>query len=81
MAQELHTHTFWLSAISNHINKNRLRVLQARQQILTELTQAGASQLIQINQDKEKYHALLKDLILQVGWRCGQQGLITWDIG
>ncbi|KAJ3057304.1 V-ATPase V1 sector subunit E [Rhizophlyctis rosea] len=53
-------------AISNHINKNRLRVLQARQQILTELTQAGASQLVQINQDKEKYHALLKDLILQI---------------
>ncbi|KAJ3036648.1 V-ATPase V1 sector subunit E [Rhizophlyctis rosea] len=53
-------------AISNHINKNRLRVLQARQQILADLTAESATRLVQINQDKDKYHALLKDLILQI---------------
>ncbi|KAJ3286727.1 V-ATPase V1 sector subunit E [Borealophlyctis nickersoniae] len=52
-------------AQSNHINKNRLRVLQARQQVFQDLLAEARTHLVKISQDKEKYHALLKDLILQ----------------
>ncbi|KAI9209071.1 ATPase, V1/A1 complex, subunit E [Polychytrium aggregatum] len=52
-------------AQSNHINKNRLRVLQTRQQVLEELFKEAKSKLVSLTQDKTKYQHLLKDLILQ----------------
>ncbi|KAI9326849.1 ATPase, V1/A1 complex, subunit E [Obelidium mucronatum] len=52
-------------AQSNHINKNRLRVLQQRQQVLNELFQEVRSKLVTISQDTQKYSVLLKDLLLQ----------------
>ncbi|KAJ3074932.1 V-ATPase V1 sector subunit E [Podochytrium sp. JEL0797] len=52
-------------AQSNHINKNRLRVLQQRQQVLNELFQEVRNKLVSISQDKEKYSVLMKDLLLQ----------------
>ncbi|KAI8590159.1 ATPase, V1/A1 complex, subunit E [Geranomyces variabilis] len=52
-------------AQSNHINKCRLKVLQARQQVLTELLGEAKSQLVNISNDRGKYEKLLEDLILQ----------------
>ncbi|CAG8619830.1 32878_t:CDS:2, partial [Racocetra persica] len=52
-------------AQSNHINKSRLKVLQARQQMLDELFSETQSQLKKISQDRDSYRNLLKDLILQ----------------
>ncbi|KAJ3216691.1 V-ATPase V1 sector subunit E [Dinochytrium kinnereticum] len=50
---------------SNHVNKNRLRLLQARQQVMEELFAEARSLLSTISSDPTKYHALLKDLLLQ----------------
>ncbi|KAJ3087461.1 V-ATPase V1 sector subunit E [Quaeritorhiza haematococci] len=52
-------------AQSNHINKSRLKVLQARQQILNDLAQEARSRLKGITSDPSKYQPLLQDLILQ----------------
>ncbi|KAI8816010.1 ATPase, V1/A1 complex, subunit E [Fimicolochytrium jonesii] len=52
-------------AQSNHINKCRLRVLQARQQVLNELLSDAKSQLTSISNDRSKYEQLLHDLLLQ----------------
>ncbi|KAJ3005539.1 UNVERIFIED_CONTAM: V-ATPase V1 sector subunit E [Siphonaria sp. JEL0065] len=52
-------------AQSNHINKNRLRVLQQRQQVLNELFGEVRSKLVNISQDSAKYSVLVKDLLLQ----------------
>ncbi|KAI8920353.1 ATPase, V1/A1 complex, subunit E [Powellomyces hirtus] len=52
-------------AQSNHINKCRLKVLQARQQVLTELLAETKGQLVNISNDRSKYEGLLKDLLLQ----------------
>jgi len=52
-------------AQSNHINKSRLKVLQARQQHLEELFTETRSKLQQISQDRARYRGLLRDLILQ----------------
>lgn len=52
-------------AQSNHVNKSRLKVLQARQQLLDELFLDTRNQLQKISQDKDRYSTLLKDLILQ----------------
>ncbi|KAJ2999707.1 V-ATPase V1 sector subunit E, partial [Thoreauomyces humboldtii] len=52
-------------AQSNHINKCRLKVLQARQQVLSELLGEAKSQLVNISGDRSKYEGLLKDLLLQ----------------
>ncbi|CAG8701960.1 4344_t:CDS:2, partial [Cetraspora pellucida] len=52
-------------AQSNYINKSRLKVLQARQQMLDELFTETRSQLKKISQDRDSYRDLLKDLILQ----------------
>jgi V-type H+-transporting ATPase subunit E len=54
------------SAQSNQINKSRLRVLQARQQMLDELFDEARSKLTSVSKDKSQYPALLKDLVLQV---------------
>ncbi|KAH8550736.1 ATP synthase subunit [Umbelopsis sp. PMI_123] len=52
-------------AQSNQINKSRLRVLQARQQMLDELFEETRSQLTSVSKDSSKYPNLLKDLVLQ----------------
>ncbi|KAI9362465.1 ATPase, V1/A1 complex, subunit E [Zopfochytrium polystomum] len=52
-------------AQSNHVNKNRLRILQARQQALNDVFQEARGQLTSICHDKAKYAALLKNLLLQ----------------
>ncbi|KAJ3025044.1 UNVERIFIED_CONTAM: V-ATPase V1 sector subunit E [Siphonaria sp. JEL0065] len=52
-------------AQSNHINKNRLRVLQQRQHVLNELFGEVRSKLVNISQDSAKYSVLVKDLLLQ----------------
>lgn len=49
------------------MNKSRLRLLQSRQQLLNQLNEEAKKKLYEISQDKGKYQALLKDLILQVG--------------
>ncbi|KAI8615343.1 ATPase, V1/A1 complex, subunit E [Chytriomyces sp. MP71] len=52
-------------AQSNHVNKNRLRVLQQRQQVLNDLFTEVRGKLNTISGDSGKYAALLKDLLLQ----------------
>ncbi|KAJ3413088.1 hypothetical protein HDV05_008542 [Chytridiales sp. JEL 0842] len=52
-------------AQSNHVNKNRLRVLQARQQVLNDLLLEAKNRLSSLTQDEGKYVTLLKDLLLQ----------------
>ncbi|RUS22939.1 ATP synthase subunit-domain-containing protein [Endogone sp. FLAS-F59071] len=52
-------------AQSNHINKSRLRVLQARQRMLEELFAETRAKLPDVTRDITQYRALLKDLILQ----------------
>ena len=47
------------------INKSRLKVLQARQQLLEEVFNETRNQLFKVSQDNVKYRDLLKDLILQ----------------
>ncbi|KAI9018452.1 ATPase, V1/A1 complex, subunit E [Hyaloraphidium curvatum] len=50
---------------STHVNKSRLRLLQSRQQLLNQLNEEAKKKLFEISQDRAKYQALLKDLILQ----------------
>jgi V-type H+-transporting ATPase subunit E len=52
-------------ATSNHINKSRLKVLQAREEMLEQLYAESREQLQQISQDNSKYAELLRDLVLQ----------------
>ncbi|KAI9286644.1 ATPase, V1/A1 complex, subunit E [Umbelopsis sp. AD052] len=52
-------------AQSNQINKSRLRVLQARQQMLDELFDEARSKLTSVSKDSSQYPALLQDLVLQ----------------
>jgi V-type H+-transporting ATPase subunit E len=52
-------------ATSNHINKSRLKVLQAREEMLEQLYTDSREQLQQISKDKAKYAELLRDLVLQ----------------
>ena len=47
------------------INKSRLKVLQARQQMLEEVFNETRSQLFKISQDNAKYRDLLGKSILQ----------------
>jgi len=52
-------------ATSNHINKSRLKVLQAREEMLEQLYAESREQLQQISKDNAKYTELLSDLVLQ----------------
>jgi V-type H+-transporting ATPase subunit E len=47
------------------INKNRLRVLGARQEVLDKLFAESRSALSKVTADKQNYKKLLKNLILQ----------------
>ncbi|CAG8481716.1 11653_t:CDS:2 [Acaulospora morrowiae] len=50
---------------SNNINKSRLKVLHARQQLLDDLFNEARVQLKEIPKDAGRYRGLLRDLILQ----------------
>ncbi|KAI7863936.1 ATP synthase subunit [Spinellus fusiger] len=52
-------------AQSNSINKARLRTLQERQTILEHLLEESREQVNQVQNDEEKYAALLESLLLQ----------------
>ncbi|KAJ3387778.1 V-ATPase V1 sector subunit E [Lobulomyces angularis] len=52
-------------AQSNHVNKSRLKVLQARQQMLNELFLEARKRLPIITDNRESYSKLLSGLILQ----------------
>ncbi|KAJ3387406.1 V-ATPase V1 sector subunit E [Entophlyctis sp. JEL0112] len=52
-------------AQSNHVNKNRLRVLEQRQNVLNDLFSDVRTKLVTISEDASKYEKLLKDLLLQ----------------
>lgn len=54
-----------ISAQSNHINKARLKVLQAREETLNDLVASTRKQLYGVAADEAKYTQLLKGLILQ----------------
>lgn len=53
------------SAKSTATNKARLRVLEAREQMLDDVFQTARKQLESVAQDGDKYAALLKNLVLQ----------------
>ncbi|KAJ3105534.1 hypothetical protein HDU97_008013 [Phlyctochytrium planicorne] len=63
-------------AHSNHVNKNRLRLLQARQQILDELFAEARNKLLTISSDPSKYQALLKDLLLQAFYQLMEEKIV-----
>lgn len=53
-------------AVSNISNKTRLRILNARQQVLDSIFEDSRQKLPEISKNKEKYAKLLKNLILEV---------------
>ena len=53
-------------AKSNINNKSRLRILNARQQVLDSVFQDARTNLPEIQKDQQKYRNLLKNLILEV---------------
>jgi V-type H+-transporting ATPase subunit E len=53
-------------AASNITNKSRLRILNARQQVLDSIFESARQKLPEIQKDKEAYGKLLKKLILEV---------------
>jgi V-type H+-transporting ATPase subunit E len=53
-------------AASNITNKSRLRVLNARQQVLDSIFEDARGKLPEIQKDEGKYGELLKKLILEV---------------
>ena len=53
------------SAQSTQINKNRLKVLSCRQQVLNELFSEARSKLQSVSSNKTVYTVLVKNLILQ----------------
>jgi len=54
-------------AASNITNKSRLRVLNARQEVLDSIFEEARKKLPDIQKDTDKYTDLLKKLILEVG--------------
>ena len=53
-------------AKSTVLNKQRLKVLAARQDVLDQIFDTAQHQLSSISQDKTKYKTLLEQLLLQV---------------
>lgn len=53
-------------AASNLANKSRLRILNARQQVLDDIFDKARKKLPEVQNDKANYRKLLKDLILEV---------------
>ena len=52
-------------AASNITNKSRLRVLNARQQVLDQIFEDARKKLPNIQKDKKKYEETLQNLILE----------------
>ena len=52
-------------AASNITNKSRLRILNARQQVLDQIFEDARKKLPDIQKDKKKYEEILKNLILE----------------
>jgi len=52
-------------AASNITNKSRLRILNARQQVLDQIFEDARKKLPDIQKDKKKYEETLKNLILE----------------
>ena len=52
-------------AASNITNKSRLRILNARQQVLDSIFEDARKKLPEIQKDKEKYEDALRNLILE----------------
>ena len=53
------------SAKSTATNKSRLRVLEAREQMLEDILEAARKQVSEVSKDENKYADLLKKLVLQ----------------
>jgi V-type H+-transporting ATPase subunit E len=53
-------------AASNLANKSRLRILNARQQVLEDIFDKARKKLPEVQNDKAQYGKLLKNLILEV---------------
>ena len=53
-------------AKSNINNKSRLRILNARQEVLDSIFEEARKRLPEIQKDKQKYQSVLKNLILEV---------------
>ena len=53
-------------AASNLTNRSRLRILNARQEVLDGIFEEARQKLPDVQKDKAKYGELLKDLILEV---------------
>lgn len=53
-------------AASNIINKSRLKVLNAREEVLNLIFEDARKRLPDIQKDKEEYGTVLKNLILEV---------------
>lgn len=66
-------------AASNITNKSRLRVLNARQEVLDTIFEDARKKLPETQKDKKKYFELLKKLILEVGFPLGCR-LIVGDV-
>ena len=58
------------SAQSTQVNKSRLRVLQARDQMIADLFDIARQKLKSLSQDKARYKTFLRDSMVQVGWLC-----------
>ena len=58
------------SAQSTQVNKSRLRVLQARDQMIADLFDIARQKLKSVSQDKARYKTFLKDSLVQVRWLC-----------
>lgn len=51
---------------SKQLNESRLKVLAARETVLADIIKEAEKQLQSVCKDKNKYSALLKDLLVQV---------------
>lgn len=56
-------------AKSTVLNKQRLKILAARQEVLDDIFEAARQQLPSISKDQAKYTTLLEQLLLQVSTR------------
>ncbi|KAL1920887.1 uncharacterized protein VTP21DRAFT_11522 [Calcarisporiella thermophila] len=62
---------------SNLVNKSRLRVLQAREQVLGDLFDSARDKLQQISKDKKKYEQLLANLIQQGAYKLLDEDIVV----
>lgn len=54
------------------LNASRIKVLQAQDDIVTSMKEAGGRELVRVSEDKKAYKKLIKDLIIQV------TTIVTW---